>query len=151
VDTKNYQGKITKTAKVQSNDPAHQVEMLHITAFVKVPIHISTRYVYLSGQAGQTTTRSVKIRAELDKPLRLEPEHFDLSSKVIFRVEEVDPGKTFLIHFTNIPGKEEIYYGFLKLKTNYPEKPEISIRVRGKFGAQKPPVSSKTLPQKSQK
>jgi hypothetical protein len=151
VNTQNYQGKITKTAKVHSNDPARQVEILRITAFVKVPIYISTRYVYLVGQAGQTTTRSVKIRAELDKPLKLEPAHFDLSSKVIFRMEEVEPGKTFLIHFTNIPGTEKIYYGFLKLRTNYPEKPEISIRIRGKFGAQKPPVSSKTPPQKSQK
>lgn len=151
MNTKNYQGKITKTAKVHSNDPAHQVEILHITMFVKVPIYISTRYVYLVGQAGQTTTRSVRIRAELNKPLTLELAHFDLSSKVVFRVEEVEPGKNFLIHFTNIPGAEEIYYGFLKLKTNYPEKPEISIRVRGKFGPQKSPVSSKTLPQKSQK
>ena len=150
MNTKNYQGKITKTAKVHSNDPAHQVEILRITTFVKVPIYVSTRYVYLVGQPGQTTTRSVSIRAELDKPLTLEPAHFDLSSKVIFRMEEVEPGKSFVIHFTNIPGAQDIYYGFLKLKTNYPEKPEISIKVRGKFGAQKPPVSSKTLPQKSQ-
>jgi hypothetical protein len=124
---------------------------LRLTAFVKVPIYLSSRYVYLRGQAGQTTTRSIKIRAELDKPLKLEPTHFDLSSKVIFRMEEVEKGKTFLIHFTNIPGSEGIYHGHLKLRTNYPEKPEISIRVRGKFAAQKPPVSSKTPPQKSQK
>jgi hypothetical protein len=151
VNTKNYQGKITKSAKVLSNDPAHQIEILRITALVKVPIYISSRYVYLSGQAGQTTTRSVKIRAELDKPLTLEPTHFDLSSKVIYRVEEVKPGKTFIIHFTNIPGPDEIYHGFLKLRTNYPERPEISIRVRGKFKGQQPPLSSKPPPQKSQK
>ena len=149
--TKNYQGKITKTAKVHSNDPTRKIEILRITAFVKVPIYMSSRYVYLLGRAGQTTTRSVKIRAELDKPLTLEPTHFDLSSKVIFRMEEVVTGKTFVIHFTNIPGPDEIYHGFLKLRTNYPEKPEISIRVRGKFRGPKPPVSSKPPPQKSQK
>jgi hypothetical protein len=151
VNTKNYQGKITKTAKVQSNDPTRQIEILRITAFVKVPIYVSSRYVYLFGQAGQTMTRSVKIRAELDKPLKLEPTHFDLGSEVIFRMEEVETEKTFIIHFTNIPGSKEIYHGFLKLRTNYPEKPEISIRVRGKFRGQRPPVSSKTPPRKSQK
>jgi hypothetical protein len=107
--------------------------------------------VYLRGHAGQTTTRSVKIRAELDKPLKLEPAHFNLSSKVIFRMEEVEMGKSFLIHFTNIPDSGGIYHGHLKLRTNYPEKPEISIRIRGKFGVQKPPVSSKTPPQKYQR
>ena len=116
-----------------------------------MPIYLSSRYVYLSGRAGQTTTRSVKIRAELDKPLKLEATHFDLRSKVIFRMEELEMGKTFLIHFTNIPGSAETYYGLLKLRTNYPEKPEISIRVRGKFGFPKPSVSSKTPSQKSQK
>lgn len=151
MNTKNYQGKVTKIAKVHSNDPTHQIEILRLTAFVKVPIYMSSRYVYLLGQVGQTTTRSVKIRAQLDKPLTLEPTHFDLNSRVIFRMEEVEPGKTFVIHFTNIPGPDEIYHGFLKLKTNYPEKPEISIRIRGKFRRQKPPLSSKPLPQKSQK
>jgi hypothetical protein len=112
---------------------------------------MSSRYVYLLGRAGQTMTRSVKIKAELDKPLTLEPTHFDLSSKVIFRIEELEKGKTFIIHFTNIPGPDEIYHGFLKLKTNYPEKPELAIRVRGKFRGQQPPVSSKPPPQKSQK
>jgi hypothetical protein len=151
VNTKNYQGKITKSATVYSNDPAGQIEALRIKAFVRVPIYISTRYVYLQGQAGQTATRSVKIRAQLDKPLKLEPTRFDLSPKVLYRIEELELGKTFLIHFTNLPGSAETYHGFLKLRTNYPEKPEISIRVRGKFRVQKPPASSKTAPQKSLK
>jgi hypothetical protein len=116
-----------------------------------VPIYISPRYVYLRGIAGQTTTRTVQIKAELDKPLKLEPTGFDLGSKVIFKLEELEVGKTFLIRFTNIPGSAGTYHGVLKLKTNYPEKPEISIRVRGKFSVQKSSMSSKTPSQKSQK
>jgi hypothetical protein len=101
--------------------------------------------------AGQTTARTVQIKAELDKPLKLEPTLFDLSSKVIFKIEELEVGKTFLIRFTNIPGSAETYHGVLKLRTNYPEKPEISIRVRGKFSVQKSSLPSKTPSQKSQK
>lgn len=116
-----------------SNDPAHPIEVLRISAFVKVPIYLSTRYVYLRGQAGQTTTKTVEIRAQRDRPLTLEPSHFDLHTKVRYRLEEVVPGKLFRLHFTNIPGPAETYYGVLKLRTNYPEKSEISIRVRGNF------------------
>lgn len=101
--------------------------------------------------AGQTTARTVQIKAELDKPLKLEPTLFDLSSKVIFKIEELEVGKTFLIRFTNIPGSAETYHGVLKLRTNYPEKPEISIRVRGKFSVQKSSLPSKTPAQKSQR
>ena len=149
--TKGYQGKINKRATVYTNDPRHNPEVIRITAFVRVPIHLSSRYVDLRGRAGQTITKTITIRAELDKPLKLEPAHFDLSSKVIYRMEEAKAGKTFLIHLSNIPGSAETYQGFLKLKTNYPEKPEISITVRGRFWSQKPPVPSKTPRKKSQK
>ncbi|MBN1103361.1 MAG: hypothetical protein JXL84_08120, partial [Deltaproteobacteria bacterium] len=75
----------------------------------------------------------VEIRAEKSKALRLEPSFFDLEGKVAYTLEEVQPGKCYRAHFTSQPGRPGIYYGFLKLKTNYPERPEVSIRIRGKF------------------
>lgn len=133
VDTSGYQGAIRKKAKVYTNDPRNNVEVLTIRAFVKVPIHLSPRYVYLRGLAGQKITKTVRVRAQGDKPLKLEPSSFDLSTKVTYRIEEVEPGLVFKVHFTTIPGPAETYRGVLKLKTNYPEKPEITIRIRGKF------------------
>lgn len=100
---------------------------------MKVPIYLSPRYVYLRGPAGQQITRTVRIRAEGDKPLKLEPSRFDLSAKVTYRIEEVEAGREFEVHFTSIPGPEGTYRGVLKLKTNYPEKPEITIPIRARF------------------
>ncbi|MEE9421295.1 MAG: OS_HP3 family (seleno)protein, partial [Desulfatiglandaceae bacterium] len=34
----------------------------------------------------------------------------------------------------SIPGPPQTYTGFLKIKTNYPEKPEITVRIRGRIG-----------------
>jgi hypothetical protein len=133
VDTKGYQGKINKKAKVFTNDPLHNVEVLNLTAFVKVPIHLSTKYVILKGPAAQPITKTVKLTAKKDRPLKLEPVDFNLSKKVTYKIEEVEAGKIFQIHFTSIPGHTERYHGFLKLKTNYPEKPEITIRIRALF------------------
>jgi len=48
---------------------------------------------------------------------------------VTYRIEEVEPGRIFRVHFTSIPGPSGNYRGILKLKTNYPEKPEITIRI----------------------
>jgi len=52
---------------------------------------------------------------------------------VTYRIEEVEPGRLFKVHFTSIPGPAETYRGVLKLKTNYPEKPEIIIPIRARF------------------
>jgi hypothetical protein len=133
VKTSGYEGQITKTSKVYSNDPLQGVEVLTVKALVKAPIYLSSRYVYLQGSPSQPVTKSIDIKAGKSKPLRLEPGQFNLSEKVTYQIEEVEVGKIFRIHFTSIPGPAQVYQGFLKLKTNYPEKPEITIRIRGVF------------------
>ena len=70
-------------------------------------------------------SRVVLIRGQLDEPLELTPIEFSLEGKVNYRVEELEQGRRFKIHFTNIPGPQKSYQGFLKLKTNYIETPEI--------------------------
>lgn len=75
----------------------------------------------------------VEIKAGLDKPLALTPEEFNLEGKLTYRIEEIEKGRRFKIHFTSIPGPSQRFNGFLNLKTNYPEKPIINIRIRGRF------------------
>jgi hypothetical protein len=106
---------------------------LTIKAFVKVAIQLSPRYVYLKGEPGQTVTRAVEISARLDKPLRIETGRFTLDAKVNYHIEEIDKGKRYRIHFTNVPGPSESFRGLLELTTNYPERPMIRIPIRGRF------------------
>ena len=100
---------------------------------VKVPISQSRRAVRLVGKAGQEVTAMVEMRALLDKPLKIEVESFDLKGKVTYEMEEVEEGKVYRVHLKNVPGPAETYRGQLKLKTNYSEKPELIIMVRGRF------------------
>ncbi len=133
INTKGYQGKIRKKAKVYTNDPRNKLEVLRIEAFVKAVISVSPKYVSLKGMADRKITKTVTVRAQEDKPLKLELSHFNLNNKVDYRIEEVEAGREFRIHFTSIPDNVGIYRGFLKLKTNYPERVEITIRIKGKF------------------
>lgn len=132
VSTKGYQGNIWKGAKVYTNDPINNVATLRVKAFVKASIHLSSQYVYLVGSENQSITEVVEIRAELDKPLKLNPIQFDLAQKLTYTLEEMEKGRRFQIRFTTIPGPCGIYKGFLKLKTNYQERPEITIWIRGR-------------------
>jgi hypothetical protein len=107
--------------------------LLKIKAFVQVPITISRRYVYLKGENDRKMSKTVEIRSNLDKPLVLDPAQFNLEGKLAYTLEEVEEGRLFRVSFTSIPGSRRTYQGFLKLRTNYPEKPEIVIRIRGRF------------------
>jgi len=118
---------------VHTNDPQKKVQSLSIKAFVKTSISLSANSVSLIGDSKKKITNSVTIIAKEDKPLELKPSDFNLEEKVAYRIEEVEAGKVFKIHFTSMPSPEGTYFGFLKLKTNYPEKPEINIKVKAKY------------------
>ena len=133
IRTKGYDGAKRWSTRVYTNDLSIKTVNLTVKAFVKVPIHLSPRYVRLYGREGQTVTREVEIKAGLDKPLTLTPTQFNLEGKLTYVFEEIEKGRRFRIRFTSIPGLAQIYHGFLKLKTNYPEKPVINIRLRGRI------------------
>ena len=110
-----------------------KVVNLAVKAFVKAPVSVSPSFVNLFGKAGLSITKVVEIRAGLEKPLTLTPENFNLDGKVTYSIEEIEKERRFRIYFKSIPGPSKRFYGFLNLKTNYPERPSINIRIRGRF------------------
>jgi hypothetical protein len=132
-NTRAYEGKVRKAARVYTNDPKNPHETLVFDAVVKTPIVLSDRMVLLQGTTQETITKSVDIKGELNKPLKLEPVDYTLDKKVKFNIEEITQGKQYRVTFTSIPNVGNYYQGTLKLRTSYPEKPELVIFVRGRF------------------
>lgn len=145
VQTTGYQGNLHKSARVYTNDPTNSVISLSLKGFVKVPILVSPPQVRLYGKEGQSLTRIIEVRAELDKPLILTPGPFDLTEKLTYSIEEIEKGKRFQIRFTTTNSSPQSFRGSLKLNTNYPEKPEITIwikvRIQKKAEIQRKPGS----------
>lgn len=133
VNTRGYDGRIRKTARIYTNDPKIPQETFVIEALIKTPIVMSERMVFLHGTTQEIITRSVDIKGDLDKPLVLEPVDYTLDKKARFNIEEVTRGKHYRVTFTSIPNVGNYYQGLLKLRTSYPEKPELVIYVRGRF------------------
>ncbi len=133
VHTKGRQGKFIKSARVYSNDPKQKIITLKMVAHIKVPIYLSTKYVYFFGNENQAMTRVVQIEAKLERPLELNPRNFTVSNYVDYEIKELQKGKKYMVQFKNKPGVAENYRGYLKIGTNYPEKPELTIWVRGRF------------------
>jgi len=133
VRTQGYQGKIHKTATVHTNDPSMQTFILEVRAHVQVAIVVAPPNVNLTVREGESVTRVVTIKAGLDRPLRLTPGRFTLAERVKYVIEEKEAGRQYRVLFTSLPGPPGSYYGILELKTNYPEKEMIVIKVRGGF------------------
>ncbi len=131
--TSGYQGVVQKSARVYTNDPAKNIQKISLKATVRVPIYVSPKHVFLFGPNNERVSKAVQIRAELDRPLVLTPDAFTLDDKVTFSINEMEQGRRFEIVFTTIPGRSQTYQGILKIKTNYPEKPEITIGIRGRI------------------
>jgi hypothetical protein len=129
IRTKGYQGEIRKGARIFTNDPLRKIETVEIKAFVKMPVSISPRSVYLSGPADRGVSMTVTVKAGEKRPLTIEESGFDLAGKVTYAIEEVEAGSFFRIRFTTIPGPPGTFRGILRLKTNYPERPQIDIPV----------------------
>jgi len=133
LNTRGYEGKLRKATVVYTNDPNASREMLFFEALVKTAIMISDRMVLLKGTTRETITRTVDIKGELNRPLKLDPVDYTLDKKVKFSIEEVAKGKHYRVTFTSIPNVGNSYQGLLKLRTSYPEKPELVIYVRGRL------------------
>lgn len=108
-------------------------------AMVKAVISMVPRTVFLSAIEGETQTRAVTIKAGLEKPLTLEAGEFTLEGKATYRLEEQEKGRAYLLHITNLPTPEPGFSGTLTLKTNYEERPTLSLRILGRFTKPKPP------------
>ena len=131
--TRGRQGNISRSARVYSNDPARGVVSLSIKALVRPVIQLTESKIYLIGKENQSITKVVEVRAGLDIPLTLTAGQFNLSEKLTYSIIEIEKGRTFQIRFTSIPGIPQTYRGFLKIKTNYRDRPEITIWIKGRF------------------
>ena len=143
VDTKGYEGNVRKSARIYSNDPSSRIQTIRLDGFIRRPVSLSQKTVFLQGYSSEIIIKTVKIKGGLDKPLHLEPLQFTLDQWLKYRIEEVQPGRLYQVHFTTIPGNYHYYQGSLRLKTNYPERPEVEIQIRGRFRNGNPQTSSK--------
>jgi hypothetical protein len=68
----------------------------------------------------------------MEKPLEIEPT-LNLSERITYEIEVIEPGKIFKVNFNYTPLEGDNLNGELIIKTNYPEKPIISIPVNARF------------------
>ena len=107
---------------------------MKLEAYIKPLIKLMpSRIVTLRGKSGETKSVELAISAGSNKPLKIEPDTFNLEGKVSYVLEEVEEGKQYKITFKNNPEVSGNYSGGLRLSTNYKEKPKIKINISSRF------------------
>jgi hypothetical protein len=137
VDTKGFEGRQRWGIKVLTNDPKWKEAVLDIRANIKPILILSGKSVQFIGRNDVSVTKEIEIGAGIDRTLIITPQLFTLPGKVTWSLQEIEKGKKFRIRLKTIPGASEDYRGFLTLKTNFPEKPELTIWIIGRFTKQK--------------
>jgi hypothetical protein len=133
IDTKGFDGPERWVVKVFSTDPKWKEAVLDLRANVKPAITLSGTAVLFTGKDTDPRTKEVEIGTGLDKPLILIPVQFTLPGKVTYSLSEIEKEKRYRVTFQNVAGNAENYRGLLKLKTNFLEKPDITIWIIGRF------------------
>ena len=131
VQTKGYHGNFHKTAQVTTNDPKNPKLTIGVKGKVWSPIHISPRNVHLKGTLGEMTEKIVQLRGEKKDALIVKLASVDIPDKVEVELKEMEKGRSYQLKVKNKVQKAAAYAGQVKLTTNYPEEPEIIIRILG--------------------
>jgi len=129
--TKGYQGEMHKSARVVSNDPKSPRITIGMKGKIWVPIDVKPRYVRLRGTVDEEIETVVNLIADKKDPLIMNLASVSIPERVDVKLEETEKGRAYQLTVKNKVKGEVRYAGTLKLTTNYPEKPEVVIRIAG--------------------
>jgi hypothetical protein len=139
VDLKGYQGKVSKSATVFSNDPQQPNFQLTLTGKVRAHIEIKPGAFVQFSSAPGGDEKIVELLA-VDREFRIVQVENGLEGKIRTQLETVVPGKQYRLKVTSLQ-KEGNFFGLIRCKTDHPQKPEIQIRVSGHFPAPQPKIN----------
>jgi len=127
-----YEGAVSKTADVVCNDPRNPRIVLTMTGKV-IPLILArpSRYVQFQGASERLLPATLELAAN-PAPFRILKTEDNLQGKASYKLETIEDGKRYRLIVAN-EAREGNYAGFIRLLTDYPEKPEVMVRVNGRI------------------
>lgn len=126
-----YQGNVTKSVRIASNDPTNPNKYLYLKANIFVPISIkpTTYFAFNEMTVGQEATAKVTITNNTNETITITPEqvvpenmNVNIPKKLVLK-----GGESFEVVAKVIPDKKGYFNCSIKLHTNYPDQKEIFI------------------------
>ncbi len=131
VKTARLWGNIKKSARVFSNDPERAQITIGMKGTIWAPIDLTPRYANLKGVIGEAVEAVVHLRGRKKEALVMKVAAVSIPDKVAVELKELENGHSYELKVKNKAQEGGKYTGQVKLTTNYPEMPELIVRVRG--------------------
>jgi hypothetical protein len=130
VNTRGFQGKITKSAQVTTNDPRQRHAKIYLSIDVRAHIVVEPGpRVILRGIVGDDIRRVVRIRAADDRPLEVTRINTNLESVIDYKLTARDGGRRYRLEVASKATGRRSASGFLALHTNHPKKKAVRLSV----------------------
>ena len=134
IDSSSVRGEFEKKAIVWSNDPDRRSIALYLKGQVKPHISLDPGgYIALVGAKGKVPTGHVEIINHHESPVKITGVDNDLPDRVRWRIEEIKPGFVYRLEVEDISKNGGCYTAHLTIRTDNPNKPELTLIVRGEI------------------
>ena len=130
VNTTGYQGKITKSAQVTSNDSTQRNKKIYLSINVRTYIIVEPgTKILLRGTVGEDIRRVVSIRATDDQPLEITKVQSNLESAINYKLNRKDETHQYELEVVSRANDRKTASGFITLHTNHPKKKVVKLSV----------------------
>lgn len=122
---------MNKRALVKTNDPKHSNLTIGLYGVVSAPIFVDPPYAALTAMLGERVEATVYIIAQEEAPLALDLISMTVPDDVDVTLSAVKKDKVYALHVSGNLQAAGRFRGEARLKTNYPDKPELGIPIVG--------------------
>ena len=130
VNTKGFQGRITKTAQLTTNDPAQRSPRIYLSINVRNYIVVEPGpKILLRGVVGEDIRRVVRIRPYDDEPLEITKVQTNMESIIDYKLNRKDGSNQYNLEVVSKVSDQKTASGFLTLHTNHPKKKILKLSV----------------------
>ena len=130
VNTTGYQGKITKSAQVTTNDPRQRKSKIYLAMNVRTYIIVKPgSKILLRGTVGEDIRRVVNIRPIDDQPLEITKIQSNLGSAIDYKLNRKDDSHQYELEVVSKATDRKTASGYITLHTNHPKKKVVKLSV----------------------
>jgi hypothetical protein len=130
VNTTGYQGKITKSAQMTTNDPRQRKSKIYLAMNVRTYIIVKPgTKILLRGTLGEDIRRVVSIRPIDDQPLEITKVQSNLGSVIDYKLNRKDDSHQYELEVVSKATDRKTASGYITLHTNHPKKKVVKLSV----------------------
>jgi hypothetical protein len=131
VKTDGYQGRVTKSALVRSNDPRQQSLNLSLSADIRTYIVIEPApRAVLQGVVGDDIRQVLQLRAGDGYPLEIRETSTNIGQWLDYRLVSKGGNHQYDLELRSKAQTQASAGGYIRLVTNHPKRPEVTIPVQ---------------------